>query len=460
MSRPTTGRRPGSGSFGARGKGLLPAGFSAEREPLVGGTVLSARTPTGTPVLVRRMPGFARTYAVLATRFGSLDTRLPNGRVLPIGLAHFLEHKMFETPQGDVFDLYAKRGASANAYTTFGHTAYLFSCTSRFQENLDTLLDTLHAMHAEGKGIEREKGIIGQEIAMYDDDAGWRGYFNLLSALYRDHPLKYDVAGTKETIAPIDREILEATHGAYYHPKNLVLVVAGDVDPALVLARASERLATDAPGEEHVRAPVSEPDEPALAEKRQALSVSRPQVTLGFKDEAPRRTGRALLTFEAVTDACLDVLFGDGGKVEAPLRREGLVDDTFSAQFQAEPDAAFASVSAEVDAEEPYRARLLAAIDQAAEEGIAAEDVERAKRRAIGGYLRTFNSAERVASLLLSLAVKGATIADVAPALAAVTVDSVSRRFAALRARPTAWSVVEPRATAAAPGGAGTRSSG
>lgn len=430
-------------------KAPVPAGFSTRTEPWSGGTVLEAATPSGTPVLVRRMPGFTRAYAVLATRFGSLDTRLPDGRELPIGLAHFLEHKMFETPEGDVFDLYAKRGASANAYTTFGHTAYLFSCTSRFEENLDTLLDTLRAMHAEEAGIEREKGIIGQEIAMYDDDAGWRGYFNLLSALYRDHPLKFDVAGTKETIAPIDRAVLEATHAAYYHPRNLVLVVAGDVDPAVVLAHASERLATDAPGGTHRRAPVPEPDVPAAAERRQALSVSRPQVTLGIKDEPPGATGRALLVREAVTDALLDMLFGDGGRIEARLRREGLVDDTFSANYQAEPDAAFASVSAEVDAEAPYRERLSAAIEEAHREGVLEAEVERARRRAVGGWIRTFNSPERVASLLLSLAVRGATIDDVRPAFDAVTADSVRARFDSLVKRPRAWSVVEPRANAA-----------
>jgi predicted Zn-dependent peptidase len=391
------------------------------------------------------MKGFAKSYAVLATRFGSLDTHLPDGRELPIGLAHFLEHKMFETPKGDVFDLYAKRGASANAYTTFGYTAYLFSCTSRFEENLGTLLDTLHVMHAEPAGIEREKGIIGQEIAMYDDDAGWRGYFNLLSALYRDHPLRFDIAGTKETIAPIDQRVLRDTHAAYYHPANLALFVAGDVDPKAVLAQATERLVAKTPGRAHHRAPVAEPPGPAEPERRQALSVSRPHVLLGIKDEAPGTTGRALLVRETVTEALLDVLFGDGGTIEAPLHAEGLVDDTFTAAYQAEPDCAFVSVSADVDAERPYRERLLEAIEVARRAGIRPADVERSKRKAIGSYLRTLNSAERLASFYLGLHMKDAEPSDLPAALDAVTPRALSERFDDLAARARAWSVVVPR---------------
>ena len=187
------GRRAGIASATRRSSASR---FTSTQAPLVGGEILSAHTSLGTPVLVRRMKGFSKSYALLATRFGSLDAQLPDGTALPVGLAHFLEHKMFATPDGDVFDLYAKRGASANAYTTFNHTAYLFSCTSRFEENLETLLSTLCAMHADAKSIAREKGIIGQEIAMYDDDASWRGYFGLLGALYRDHPIRLDPAGT------------------------------------------------------------------------------------------------------------------------------------------------------------------------------------------------------------------------------------------------------------------------
>ena len=429
-------------------RGGAPAGFTAVPEPRTGGVVLVGRTPSGTPVHVRRMPGFSKAYATLATRFGSLDVRLPDGTELPLGLAHFLEHKMFATPTGDVFDIYAKRGASANAYTTFDHTAYLFACTSRFEENLGTLLSTLAAMHADAKGIEREKGIIGQEIAMYEDDAGWRSFFGLLAALYRDHPIRFDPAGSRETIAPIDRAILERTHAAYYHPANLILCVAGDVDPAFVLRLASEVLVSDRPGAAHERQPLPEPEAPASPEHRVVLSVSRPNVTLGLKDTAPGVTGRALVEKETETELLLEVLFGDGGLVEAPLYREGFVDESLSASYQAEVDFGFVSVSADVDAEAPYRERLLSALSDARRRGISADDVERARRKALGAAVRTFNSPERLASALLSLALDGTTFTDTLAAIERTTARALSDRLDALLARPKAWSVIEPRGDA------------
>ena len=438
-------RRPAGRNAGARGANAVPAGFEAVPEPRTGGVVLVGRTPLGTPVHVRRMPGFSKAYAVLATRFGSLDTHLPDGTRLPLGLAHFLEHKMFATPTGDVFDVYAKRGATANAYTTFDHTAYLFACTSRFEENLLTLLGTLAAMHADAKGIEREKGIIGQEIAMYEDDPGWRSYFGLLSALYKDHPIRFDPAGSKDTIAPIDRPILERTHAAYYHPANLILCVAGDVDPAAVLSAAARVLVSDRPGEAHRRPPVAEPAAPAVPETRVALSVSRPNVTLGLKDDPPGVEGTALLARETETELLLDVLFGDGGIVEAPLYQEGVVDESLSAGYQAEPDFGFVSVSCDVDAEGPYRERLLSALETARRRGIRPEDVERAKKKALGATVRTFNSPDRLASALLALALDGTTFADTIAAIEGASAPALTARFERLLTCPRAWSVVEPR---------------
>lgn len=421
------------------------ATLEATAAPLVGGPVHVGTTSSGTAVLVRPMKGFSKAYALLATRFGSLDERLPDGRALPVGLAHFLEHKMFATPEGDVFDLYAKRGASANAYTTFNHTSYLFSCTSRFDENLETLLETLSAMHADEKAIAREKGIIGQEIAMYDDDPSWRGYFGLLGALYRDHPIRLDPAGTKETIAPIDRDVLVRTHAAYYHPANLVLAVAGDVDPAKVLARAEAVLRSEVAGAVNRRRPTAEPSAVAEPERRLALSVSRPQVSLGWKDTPPGGIVRDLLVREAETEVVLDALFGDGGLVEAPLYRDGVVDESLSASYQAEADYAFTVVSAEVDDVDTFRTRLLEAVDGARRAGISPAHVERAKRRALGGYVRTFNSPDRAASLLLSTALKDTTLADAVAAIREVTPARAAARFDELVAGATAWSIIVPK---------------
>lgn len=280
---------------------------------------------------------------------------------------------------------------------------------------------------------------------MYDDDPSWRGYFGLLGALYRDHPIRLDPAGTKETIAPIDRDVLVRTHAAYYHPANLVLSVAGDVDPAAVFARAEAALRADAPGAVNRRRPTAEPADVAMPERRLALSVSRPQVSLGFKDAPPGPAVADLLAREAETDVVLDALFGDGGLVEAPLYRDGIVDESLSASYQAEADYAFAVVSAEVDDVDAFRTRLLEAVDGARRVGISPAYVERARRRALGGFVRAFNSPERVASLLLGTALKDTTLRDAVAAIRAVTPQRAAERLEALACGPRAWSIIDPK---------------
>jgi predicted Zn-dependent peptidase len=431
-----------------RRAGRTNAGLVPAQEPLTRRKVLRGRTEQGTEVWVAPMPGFTKAYALATTRYGSIDTLLPDGTVLPVGIAHFLEHKMFQTPEGDVFDVYAARGASANAFTTFDHTTYLFSCTSRFDENFGTLLETMARIHTDPKGVEREKGIIGQEIAMYDDDPSWRGYFNLLEALYVKHPVRIDVAGTKETIAPIDPAILRRTHEAYYHPRNMVVVVAGDVDPGRVLRRTGEILRSDAPGTRNRRVPVEEPADVAKAEATQALSISRPHVLLGMKD-VPPGSGEALVRTQTHVALLLDVLFSDGGRIQTPLYEEGIVDDSFGASYEAEADFAFGVVSAEVDAIAPYRERLERALREAVASGLTEEEVERSRRKVLGRHLRTFNAPESVAHWLLGVSLEEAGLGAGVEAVRSATREILEGHLRRLAAAPRAWSILVPRAESA-----------
>ncbi|MFI5403069.1 MAG: EF-P 5-aminopentanol modification-associated protein YfmH, partial [Planctomycetota bacterium] len=198
--------------------------------------------PSGLTVYVVRKPEFTRSYATIATRYGSIDTVLrTNGRSrrLPDGIAHFLEHKVFDKPQGDAFDLFAARGASANAFTSFTSTRYLFGTSENYAANLRTLLDFVFDLHVTDSNVEKEKGIIGQEIAMYDDDPEWRIYFGALEAMYVKNPVRIDIAGTKKTIAGITPELLRDVHGAYYHPRIMALSAVSP-DPVDVTFRAVE----------------------------------------------------------------------------------------------------------------------------------------------------------------------------------------------------------------------------
>lgn len=418
--------------------------FERLREPLTKRPVWRTRASSGPEVWVAPMPGFSKLHAMITTRYGSLDTQLPDGTPLPDGIAHFLEHKMFQTEQGDVFDVYAARGASANAFTTFTHTTYLFTCTNRFDRNLATLLESMATIATDPEGVEREKGIIGQELAMYADDPGWRGYFNLLGALFRRHPVRIDIGGTADSISVIDRGLLERTHRAYYSPRNLVLVVAGDADPRRVLDRVDAVFHGRAPGRRHRRRAVEEPRSVARRQVAQALSISRPHVLLGIKDR-PARGRLARIRQRIHTSMALEILFGDGGLIQGPLYREGLVDDSLTAGFEAEEDYAFALVAAEVDEIEPYRKRLQKAWRGVLDDGIGAEDAERCRRRFLGRHLRVFNRPESCAHWLLGLALEGVDPGTGVAAVEAATPARLLRRLRALGEGARAWSILTPR---------------
>src|SRR5690606_38157317 len=195
--------------------------------------------PNGLEVFVLRKPGFSKKYAVFSTRYGSIDRtfRHPGDgtwHTVPDGIAHFLEHKLFEEEGGNAFDRFAALGASANAYTSYTMTSYLFSCSDHFRENLDILLDYVQEPYFTDENVEKEKGIIEQEIRMYQDHAAYRTMRTLLNCLYHQHPVRIDILGSVESIRRIDKDTLYRCHEAFYHPSNMALFVVGEVDPGEV----------------------------------------------------------------------------------------------------------------------------------------------------------------------------------------------------------------------------------
>src|SRR5574342_730560 len=190
----------------------------------------------GLKVYVLEKKGFNKTFATFTTHYGSVDNHFkPLGKQenvkVPDGIAHFLEHKLFEKEQGDVFQQFSKQGASANAFTSFTRTAYLFSSTSNFENNLETLIDFVQEPYFSEKTVEKEKGIIGQEITMYDDNPDWRLYFGLIQNMYKNHPVSIDIAGTIESISHITKDMLYECYETFYHPSNMLLFVVGPISP-------------------------------------------------------------------------------------------------------------------------------------------------------------------------------------------------------------------------------------
>ena len=286
--------------------------------------------PSGLTVLVRPMPGYSSTHVIFATRFGSIDRdfRLGDQEVhLPAGVAHFLEHKMFEDQDGDAFAKYAKTGANANAFTSFDRTCYLFTATQQLDESLDVLLGMVTHPYFTEQTIAKEQGIIGQEIKMYDDSPDWRLITGLFECLYHSHPIRSDIAGTVESIAEITPEMLYDSCKAFYAPGNMVLAAAGNTTMEQILEACARHGLTESrtmPPVQRLWTP--EPMTLAATEKTLKMPVSKPCFGLGFKEE-PLPFGD--LRTEALYDLILCCIVGG----MSPLYLNDSIDTQFSCHF-------------------------------------------------------------------------------------------------------------------------------
>lgn len=358
--------------------------------------------PSGLQLAVIPRPGYRKTFATFATHYGSIDNRfrLPQSGEeisVPEGIAHFLEHKMFEKADGgDVFEDFARLGASSNAYTDYTSTTFLFSTTTNLSENLEVLVDFVQRPFFTEENVEKEKGIIEQEIRMYLDMPGDRLQSNLMRALYVRHPIRIDIAGTVESIRTITPETLYQCYRTFYHPSNMALLVVGDVDPEAVMAQVAENQAKKSFGEQApiVRIFPEEPAHVAEAEARQTMAVANPLFVMGYKDARVGLTGEALLRQEIVAGLFWTVLLGKSAPLYTELYRDGLINDRFHARYTAGLTFAWSALGGETPDPERLQARLIEAIPQAP---LIAEDLDRAKKRDMGSYLGLFQNLEELA---------------------------------------------------------------
>lgn len=387
-------------------------------------TLYHYRVPPGLDLYVLPRPAYGKKYAIFSTRFGSVDNHfrlLPAGEetMVPDGVAHFLEHKLFESEKGSVFDRFAALGASANAYTSFTRTTYLFSCTANFAENFSTLLDFVQEPYFTAETVKKEQGIIGQEIRMYEDNPHWRVFFNLLEALYCEHPVRRDIAGTVESISRITAELLHRCYAAFYHPTNMAIFAVGALDPAEVAAQVAANLAPRGYGEQKgiERFFPAEPSRVDRPRAEQKLVVSEPIFFLGFKDNgAPALEGRELLRREIHMELLLDILFGASEQLYNDLYRADLIDDDFGAEYTAEDSFAYTIIGGETKDPHALYEEIMKALARLKNKGITVEQFERHRRRILGHYIKRFNSLEFIANNYLAYRFREADLFEL-PAL-------------------------------------------
>ena len=378
----------------------------------------------GLTVLVREMPGFDGVHAVYSTKFGSIDRAFElDGRRwdLPAGIAHFLEHKMFENEDGDAFALYAKTGANANAYTGFDRTSYVFTATSRVPENLDILLSFVSRPYFTKETIEKEQGIIGQEIKMYDDSPEWRLVFGIYQNLYQNHGIGEDIAGSTQSIAEITPEMLYACTDAFYRPQNMVLAVAGNVTLEMVLDACAR---ADIPSR---TAPVKrlvceEPAGVKTYESEIRMAVAKPLVGLGFKETPIAETDiRAAL----ICDILPELVCGGTTPLYRRLYDEGLISPDFSSEALSVAGATCILFGGETPEPEKVRDMLLEEIARLRREGIDRELFRLCKNAMYGDLVRGLENIEESASGMASMFFRGCTVEDEAAALAALRPEDV-----------------------------------
>ena len=380
--------------------------------------------PSGLTVLVRPMPGYSGTHVIYATRFGSIDRdfRL-NGREvhLPAGVAHFLEHKMFEDQDGDAFAKFAKTGANANAFTSFDRTCYLFTATQQLDESLDVLLGMVGHPYFTEQTIAKEQGIIGQEIKMYDDSADWRLITGLCECLYHSHPIRSDIAGSCESIAEITPGMLYDCCEAFYAPGNMVLAAAGNTTMEQVLAACARHGLLDPRPEERVqRLWADEPMTLAAAEKRIRMPVSKPCFGLGFK-EAPLAPDD--LRSEMLYDLILCCICGGMSPLYRRLYDSGLTNPGFGGEVLRVDGCCCILFTGESDAPDAVKQMLLDEIARIRAEGVDREIFTLCKNEKYGQLIENLENVEDSASQMADFALSGQTVAQQIAMLAGLTAE-------------------------------------
>ncbi|UOQ85636.1 EF-P 5-aminopentanol modification-associated protein YfmH [Gracilibacillus salinarum] len=361
--------------------------------------------PNGLRVFILPKKEMAKTFAIFTTDYGSIDQSFvplnqQDIQTVPDGIAHFLEHKLFEKEDRDVFQDFSKLGASANAFTSFTKTAYLFSATSKIKENLTTLIDFVQDPYFSEQSVEKEKGIIGQEINMYDDQPDWRAFFGTIKSLYHKHPVQIDIAGTIESIADITKDDLYTCYHTFYHPSNMVLFVAGNVDAeeTMTLIKNNQDQKTFA-----APSPITRkfPDEPvAVAEKEQTIHmpVAVPKALVGIKEAIIPKEPKAFMKKEWMMDIVMDYLFSRSGTAYERLYNEGLIDQSFSSESHLERNFGFSIIGGNSKNPDKLAEFIKDELLQLSSNPIDQQGFERIKKKKIGQLLRAMNSLEFIAN--------------------------------------------------------------
>lgn len=386
---------------------------------------------SGYKIFVYPKENYSSSYAIFGTKYGSIDTCFKvegqeNFTEIPEGIAHFLEHKLFESEELDAFARYAKTGASANAYTSFDKTCYLFSCTDNFEESLEILFDFVQNPYFTEQTVQKEQGIIGQEIRMYEDEPGWESLFVLLRSMYHNHPVRIDIAGTVESISHITADLLYECYNTFYNPANMALAVAGNVTVEQVLRVADKMLKAN----KSRKIERKFQEEPATVVEKIAvknLPVSMPIFAIGFKEDikTPCRT----LKESIVSNMLLDIIAGKTSSLYEKLLNEGFINTTFDTEYFEGYGYSAHIFTGESYEYEKVRECINEELERVIRDGVNEDDFDRIKKKHYGNFIMNFNDIDSISNSLIGAYFNGDGLFQQLEVLESITVEDVNNRL-------------------------------
>lgn len=404
------------------------------KSDILGDSYYVINHPTGLKIYVMPKENYSSTYAVFGTKYGSIDTRFKRSdsdrwTEVPEGIAHFLEHKLFESEDLDAFARYAKTGASANAYTSFDKTCYLFQCSDNFKESLKILLDFVQNPYFTAETVQKEQGIIGQEITMYYDVAGWMSTFNLLRCLYHKHPVRIDIAGTVESISQITDKLLYDCYNTFYNLNNMALAVVGNATVDDVMEICDEYLKPAQPLSIE-KSFEDEPREIVMDYEEYHLAMSVPEFSFGYKEACAKPLPSARDCIE--TSILLNILVGDTSPLYKELYDNGLINDSFGKEYFF--GYGYEAILFEGESSNPKAVAdaIKAEIARVKKEGIDKELFECVRRASYGKEIMSFNDIDTIANGIIASDFYDWGIFDALDIYRDVTVEDIEKRLAGI----------------------------
>lgn len=378
--------------------------------------------------------GFQKTFVTYTTQFGSLDSTFkPHNEdqliTVPDGVAHFLEHKLFEKDgEEDLFTAFANDNAQVNAFTSFDRTSYLFSATDNVDSNIIRLLNMVETPYFSKETVDKEKGIIAEEIKMYQEQPGYKIMFNTLRAMYHNHPIKVDIAGSVESIYDITKDDLYACYETFYHPSNMVLFVVGDVNPehicSLVETHEAQRDKTNQPNIQ--RGTVDEPLEVVTPVVTEEMKLQSPRLMLGFKNQPYVETPQRYVQRDLEMTLFYELVFGEETDFYQMLLTEDLIDESFGYQFVLEPTYSFSIITSATQQPDKLKEVLLSELQKYRGNLQDEEAFNLLKKQFIGEFISSLNSPEYIANQYAKLYFEGVSVFEMLDIIENITLESIN----------------------------------